>query len=144
MLNLNFPSPQSQSERTCYFSITPSPPSHFSLETPNTPLLDSYHSDTDSDPSHPLLAVQRSQTPLGPLPPSSFTMDASKLLQLQTAAAYAETKPRQGSGSSEDSMPAMLCCSRCRRSSSSNSMVSFGTNLYYCNHCASIVGYNSG
>ncbi|KAF2476513.1 uncharacterized protein BDR25DRAFT_300486 [Lindgomyces ingoldianus] len=83
-------------------------------------------------------------------------MDASKLLQLQTAAAHSHSipKPLQQSASSSKSndsassktatpSPPVLCCSRCRRTSTGSSgMVSFGTNLFYCSHCASMVGYN--
>jgi hypothetical protein len=34
-----------------------------------------------------------------------------------------------------------LCCSRCRRENGHASMFQFGKNLYYCSHCARMVGY---
>jgi late competence protein required for DNA uptake (superfamily II DNA/RNA helicase) len=38
-----------------------------------------------------------------------------------------------------------LCCCRCRRESHGHSgMFQFGTNLYYCSHCAKMVGYSAG
>lgn len=149
----------------CYFSIpriqsndhTP----HFSDETPSaSPAL---HADTPSDPSNPLLASQTIPTYL--LMP--YNMDASRLLQLQTAAAYASQRPSpttlQGcqpsssssssssrSSSSDASMSArpsleLYRCSRCHRASSLGSspgnMMPIGINNYYCNRCAAIVGY---
>ncbi|KAF2142043.1 uncharacterized protein K452DRAFT_287244 [Aplosporella prunicola CBS 121167] len=95
------------------------------------------------------------------------TMDASKLLQLQTSAAYSSKRPqpqpiqdvldlspisdsRSGSDASSHGSfaPALqtIRCSRCHRTASfgSKQMVSFGVNSYYCTRCASIVGFGSG
>ncbi|KAF2271086.1 hypothetical protein CC78DRAFT_563647 [Lojkania enalia] len=143
---------------TCYFSIAPVPSAaHFSVETPSTTPLSHYCAETFAEPTNPLLALR-------PLPvqyhPSSAVMEASKLLQLQTAAAHARpsARPVQSSVSTSTSStssasssqcssppPLMLCCARCRRSAVGPSgMVKFGTNLYYCTHCADMVGYNAG
>ena len=101
-------------------------------------------------------------------------MDVSKLLQLQTQAAYG-SRPRPqpqpvqhkypsnrnsgtsmtstSSQSSSTNNSASNClefvrCSRCHRtlsmdptSSTPNGVVQFGTNLFYCSRCASMVGY---
>lgn len=152
---------------TCYFTYVPSS-THFSAETPHSPLT-AFSEDIHPDCAHPLLATRPlDHLPLLPLP----TMDPSKLLQLQTAAAHGQaTRPRaqplqptgsstsivstsSGSSSSSSSsstseqsmsMPPSLCCARCRRSSAgAYGMVQFGTNLYYCSHCASMTGYSAG
>jgi hypothetical protein len=81
-------------------------------------------------------------------------MDASKLLQLQTAAAHNLTRPQTQShqhqtsptsdsaSSSETALPQLVYCSRCQRQSfSTDGMVCFAVNSYYCNRCASLVGY---
>jgi len=156
----------SSSPPTCYFSIPviPNTSSHFSTETPS--LSPQLHFDPPSDPSNPLLALRETHFNLS-TSPTSPGMDASKLLQLQTAAAYSVHRPNprplqteneqtsDDSSSSSSSIstpsngpastpstPVIRCC-RCHRSSSSGSsgMISFGTNLYYCSRCASIVGY---
>lgn len=147
------------SSTTCYFSL---PTSHiacslayFSVETPLTTPLSTYCPDTDSDPSHPLLAVRRlsleAHMPASP--------EASKLLQLQTAAAHrpaAQPLQQSSSTSSNDSSSASassmgskspaastICCCRCRRECDSG-MIQFATNLYYCSHCARMTGYCAG
>jgi hypothetical protein len=52
---------------------------------------------------------------------------------------------RSSSSDSGAFTPTDLCCARCRRTSQGTSgMVQFGTNLYYCSHCASITGYSAG
>jgi len=147
----------------CYFSIPRiqisdhSP--HFSDETPRT--SPAIQADTPSDPCNPLLACQPTPTYL--LVP--YNMDAPRLLQLQTSAAYSTQRPSpsslQGSdssplssssrsSSSEGSMSPRLPlelyrCSRCHRTSSLGSlpgnMMPIGINNYYCNRCAAIVGY---
>lgn len=136
----------------CYFSL-PLSSTHFSVETPNSPPLQDYTPDTYSDPSNPLLAFRDLSLHCQMSP----TVDASRLLQLQTAAAHRPAaQPLQHSSStsstnSDSSMnsggsspsSSMLCCCRCRRESGSG-MVQFGTNLYYCNHCAKMTGYCAG
>lgn len=168
MLFSNINSPHTSTLRTCYFSIIPSTYySHFSVETPSTsPCSSSFDGDTPSDPSNPLLALRVFPPPT--TPPAS--MDASKLLQLQTAAAYSRPSAQsvQNSMSANTSTSStssttttssttltpppelLIRCSRCHRSSSlgsasssSSGMISFGTNLYYCNRCASLVGYDA-
>jgi hypothetical protein len=147
----------------CYFSIAvPPSSSHFSTETPNTTPLSEYRPHTFSDPAHPLLAFR--QTPLQFM---SSLPDASRVLQLQTAAAHRpSTEPLQhgaastatpsdsssssnsrssstSSRSSVMSSPAQLSCCRCRRESLIG-MIQFSTNIYYCSHCARMVGYSAG
>ncbi|KAF2254820.1 hypothetical protein BU26DRAFT_514662 [Trematosphaeria pertusa] len=148
--------PDTSSSPACYFSILPASSSHFSVETPSTTPLSDYSPDVYSDPSHPLLAFRH-------IPHEchmSSTADVSRLLQLQTAAAHrpaAQPLQHSASASSSDSesssrasstysssSPSMLCCCRCRRESGTNAMVQFGTNLYYCNHCAKMTGYCAG
>ncbi|KAF2022112.1 hypothetical protein BU24DRAFT_37565 [Aaosphaeria arxii CBS 175.79] len=152
------------SSPSCYFSIVPSPSDHFSVETPsNSPQpLPVYSADTLSYPSNPLLAFR---PPPYNLPEVPNTMDGSKLLQLQTSAAHRpDPKPLQrrpspsasdsSTGTSGNSSPApsstmsapslqQLTCVRCRRTTTS-SMINVGTSLYYCSHCAQMVGYGSG
>lgn len=139
------------SSPACYFSIAiPDSSTHFSVETPSTTPLLAYSPDSFSDPSNPLLAYR----PLSQPYPSYYQMpsspDASKVLQLQTQAAHSRpasmspTNSSSGSSGSNSPIPANLCCCRCRRESIGHSgMVRFGTNLHYCNHCASMVGYSS-
>jgi hypothetical protein len=143
---------------TCYFSIAPSY-NHFSVETPSTSPLSAYLADSIADPAHPLLAYRS----LPSSSPTTTAMDASKLLQMQTQAANvrpsaqymqhsssssshnSNSSSHPPSGSCSPTMEPMVCCSRCRRSSTSqNNMVPFGTNLYYCRHCASMVGFSHG
>jgi hypothetical protein len=149
----------SLSSTTCYFTYIPSPATHFSVETPLTP-LGAYTPDISPDPLNPLLAFR--QPSLEYLSPPS--MDASKLLQLQTAAAHSRPSatPLQQIGimsstSSSNSSQSSLqspsttiptlswCCARCRRTCySADHVVQFGTNLFYCSHCASMTGYAVG
>ena len=104
-------------------------------------------------------------------------MDISRLLQLQTTAAYQsptrpQPQPAQDSASSRTSseasssgrttpgpttsssnllltnMSSYIRCSRCQRSlsidssnTSHTSAVQYGTNCYYCNRCARMVGF---
>jgi hypothetical protein len=141
----------------CYFSLAVQPSGfHYSDETPlSTPSLDRL---TQADPSHPLLA-RREPSPIPSTP--LLTMDASKLLQLQTAAAYSAQLSRPptthfnsdsssasvSSRSSSAGAAEHIRCVRCQRTSSHVSdpakagMVAFGTNLFYCVRCAQIVGY---
>ncbi|KAF1964868.1 hypothetical protein BU23DRAFT_491316 [Bimuria novae-zelandiae CBS 107.79] len=140
---------------TCYFSL-PVSSTHFSTETPSTTPLTGYCPETPSDPYHPLLALR----PLSPEHHMAAPAKASSLLQLQTGAAHNSTRPTAqplqpvstspSSASSSTSSfhsglasPSTLCCSRCRRESIGG-MVQFGTNLYYCNHCARMTGYCAG
>lgn len=90
----------STSNAVCYFSFIPPShqntsdyASHFSAETPSPGLYsDDLSVRTPSEPSNPLLAAR--------LPPASIhlnsaAMDASKILQLQTAAAYSyQSRPQ--------------------------------------------------
>jgi hypothetical protein len=136
------------SSPTCYFSIpVDSSASHYSVETPSLTPLSSY-----PEPSNLILTVRKL--------PSEYHMstavDVSSLLQLQTNAAHRPTpRPLQHTSSNSSSSSnssrkssssgysyhqAMLCCSRCRRESGSG-MIQFGTNIYYCNHCARMTGY---
>lgn len=158
------PSP-SPSSSVCYFTYIPAPSTHFSVETPRTP-LSAYTPDIVPDPRHPLLASS-----VHLLREPSLIMDSSKILQLQTAAAHSRpaAQPLQNasvtsstsdlssttssSSSSSSSLSEgstvtapTVCCSRCRRTETGgiHGMVRFGTNLYYCSHCASITGYNAG
>lgn len=132
----------------CYFSL-PIASTHFSIETPVATPLQAYSPDILPDPHHPLLA-SRQLSPEHHMAPA----DNSSLLQLQTSAANrpsaqplqhgASSPPGSASTSSSGSTsPSTLCCSRCRRECS-GSMVQFGTNLYYCSHCARITGYCAG
>jgi hypothetical protein len=142
------PPPQAQ---VCYFSIAPSPTS----SPASSPLSGYYHPETPSDPSHPLLALRQ--------PPDSepfrtrIIMDASKLLQIQTEAAYrsrGQSSQTGRSGSSSVSSASStqsplspngtVYCLRCRQEALAERMVKFGINLYYCSHCASMTGYGSG
>jgi hypothetical protein len=137
------------SSPTCYFSL-PISLAYYSAETPLTAPSSTYSADTDSDPTYPLLALRRlsleDHMPASP--------DASKLLQLQTAAAHQPTaQPMQHSSSSSSNSsnsslgsgrsPLTLCCCRCRRESGLG-MIQFATNLYYCSHCAKMTGYCAG
>jgi hypothetical protein len=149
---------------SCYFSIVvpaSSAPAHFSTETPNITPVSGYSAHTFADPVNPLLSYR--QVPLEYMPPPA---DASRLLQLQTSAAHRPTaEPLQysgsssssssassdstslftGSGSSRSSLssPSVLSCCRCRRESLMG-MIQFSTNIYYCSHCARMVGYSAG
>ncbi|KAF2867981.1 hypothetical protein BDV95DRAFT_501453 [Massariosphaeria phaeospora] len=132
----------------CYFSI-PFSSAHLLVETPTTTAVSEYTPNVSADPSHPLLAFRQPTLNHNHSP----IMDASKLLQLQTAAAHSRSRNDSSSSSCSDSdassgnsssSQAMLCCCRCRRESTRPSaMVRFGHNLYYCNHCASMVGYSA-
>lgn len=146
---------------TCYFSIPVNTTtaydysSHFSLETPSTTPVSEYSQSTCADPFNPLLALR--PPPFGAMP---TPVDSSRVLQLQTDAAHrpaAQSLQHTSSSSSNDSDSSMssqhssrisqsiLCCCRCRRESTGrNGMVQFGTNLYYCNHCAKMTGYCAG
>lgn len=145
-----------QNQTPCYFSYTPTPYDHYSTETPlGTPEYSAFEATPDSH--NPLLALRRHPA----LSPSQ-TMDASKLMSLQTVAAYQiqrpKPQPHQGiletsddsvrtstssdSGSSSCSTPQLIYCSRCQRSSfGTQGMVCFAMNSYYCTRCASLVGY---
>ncbi|KAH7402509.1 hypothetical protein BKA66DRAFT_404260 [Pyrenochaeta sp. MPI-SDFR-AT-0127] len=139
-----------QCEPSCYFSIVPPAAAHFSVESPNLTPLSDYSPYTPSDPSHPLLAFR----PSPPLHMSS-PPDASRLLQLQTAAAHrpaaeplqhrASSTSSSSSNSSASSMTSSssICCSRCRRECLVG-MYQIGTNRYYCSHCARMTGYSAG
>lgn len=141
---------------TCYFSIPviDTQSSHFSLETPSTSPLSAYSPDTLSDPKNPLLARRESVSDYCCM--SSPGAEPSKLLQLQTTAAHRPAaRPLQhssptasasdfSSSSSSNRSSQMLCCSRCRRENGFAGMIQFGTNTYYCNHCAKMTGYCAG
>jgi hypothetical protein len=141
-----FSDPEPSSSTTCYFSF-PVALAHYSVDTPLTTPFATFSTETDSHPDHPLLALRR----LSLEDHMSASQNASKLLQLQTAAAHRPaTQPLQhtSSNSSNDSnssmgSPSTLCCCRCRRESAS-SMIQFATNLYYCHHCAKMTGYCVG
>jgi hypothetical protein len=133
-----------QHTTSCYFSYTPHPSTHWSLETPlSSP--SSFSAEVTADPNNPLLAARQPCASLTP----PITMDASRLLQLQTAAAHPHRHSQSGSGyssgrsstSSESSSPTRpaVRCSRCQ--TDSGSMVKYSMNSYYCSRCAGIVGY---
>lgn len=138
----------------CYFTL-PASTSHYSDETPRPSPQPEYSSATWASPTNPLLAHRT-------LSMASSSVDASRLLQMQTQAAHRPaTQPLQPTGSpspsnSNSSMSSQrssismspsnpLCCCRCRRESYGHSgMFQYGTNLYYCSHCAKMVGYSAG
>jgi hypothetical protein len=133
----------------CYFSIAvpaSSSSSHFSTETPDITPLSEYSPHTFSDPLHPLLALRQIPLEIMSNPP-----DASRLLQMQTQAAHRPSaEPLQHSTASSTSSsrsthmsPTQLSCCRCRRESLIG-MIQFSTNIYYCSHCARMVGYSAG
>lgn len=149
---------------TCYFSLPFSTERRFSIDTPTTSPL-TVSTTIYSHPSNPLLAWRT----VNYEPSMSSPSEASSLLQLQTSAAHRPAaRPLQSgysdlkrpsvssltsnsnstsssSSSSSNSMssgPSTICCCRCRRESSAG--VQFGTNLYYCRHCASMTGYSAG
>jgi len=140
----------------CYFSYVPAAYDHYSTETPLAHPEASVF-DATPDSHHPLLAIRRNP----PLTPC-LSMDASKLMGLQTAAAHQLNRPKpqpqqnllttsddsvrssssSDSGSSSASTPQLIFCSRCQRSSYGTAgMVCFAMNSYYCTRCASLVGY---
>ncbi|KAF2132371.1 hypothetical protein P153DRAFT_364777 [Dothidotthia symphoricarpi CBS 119687] len=151
-------------DTVCYFSIPLlEPNSHFSSETPSTSPVFEFTSSTTPDPINPLLAYRSARALM------SSPIDASRLLQLQTDAAHRPSpEPLQSSASSISSnnssssssssgsnsnMPSPRssissspapCCCRCRREHGHSSMFQFGTNLYYCGHCAKMTGYSVG
>jgi hypothetical protein len=145
MLHLHLDTPD-------YFTL-PIATSHYSFETPSTsPWL--AHPSPPADPHNPLLALRSASM-------ASPGADVSRLLQLQTQAAHRPaTQPLQQpstsssptnsdssitSTSSHSSGPrSALCCCRCRREYGHSGMFQFGTNLYYCSHCARMVGYSTG
>ncbi|PVI06609.1 hypothetical protein DM02DRAFT_638647 [Periconia macrospinosa] len=146
------------SSPTCYFSLPViNTTAHFSLETPNTSPLSAYSPDILPDPRNPLLAFRETASDCC----MSSHADSSKLLQLQTKAAnrpaaqplqQSSTTPSSDSDSSSSSRSSnmgsrafspVLCCSRCRRESGTG-MIQFGTNIYYCTHCARMTGYCAG
>ncbi|KAF1991827.1 hypothetical protein K402DRAFT_388371 [Aulographum hederae CBS 113979] len=158
------PFKQSHDPVCCYFSLPtrePQPTAHWSDETPlSSPFA---HYSTFPSPSNPLLASHPTTT----YQSSLHTMDASKLLQLQTSAAYSRPAAQplganSANSSSSDTSESMTSadsptmealtyeddlyrCSRCQRSSCigtlPGNMIRIGTNSYYCNRCANIVGY---
>lgn len=169
---------ESTSTAVCYFSFIPhshSHPddaSHFSAETPSPGLYsDDLSVRTPSHSTNPLLAARFSPVSLAF---TSAAMDVSKLLQLQTAAAYSrpQAQPvqqdvldlspicsRSGSDASTASSSSsrtsvsgdsptvqFVRCSRCHREGTAGSkhMVGYGINSYYCRRCADIVGYGHG
>ena len=139
---------------SCYFTL-PLSTAHHLDETPQPTPSTAHCSVAWANPTNPLLALR-------PSPMASPPADASRLLQLQTQAAHRpSTKPLQPNGSpspnnSDSSLSSQrssismspsnpLCCCRCRRESHGHSgMFQFGTNLYYCSHCAKMVGYSAG
>ncbi|KAF2184747.1 hypothetical protein K469DRAFT_708491 [Zopfia rhizophila CBS 207.26] len=143
-----------QPSQSCYFSYIPSPSSRFSVETPSTTAVSSYCPETTADLSNPLLALRELPVPHQTSP----AIMASNFLQLQTNAAYSRLSAQSlqhdassnisNSSASPEScnpLPPILCCSRCRRNAAGpNSMVKVGLNSFYCTHCASMVGYNTG
>lgn len=162
MLGTSYNQSSPSSPSTCYFSLPTS--TRTSIDSEDTPFASPLEPftlpETPSDPNHPLLALRNEITPR---PTRSSRMDASKFLSLQTSAAYGsrpQPQPVQNgqqtveststdstSSSDSDTLASSLArCSRCHRSvstGSSSGIVSFGTNLYYCSRCASLVGYTN-
>jgi hypothetical protein len=151
------PSHLSEHELLCYFTYIPTAPSnHWSLETP-LPSPD-LCAKIVADPHNPLLALRI------PLSSPSQTMEASKLLQLQTAAAHShhnsqppQPQPHQdvlelsndsmSSRDSSGSNHSFLCsvrriCSRCQITY--GDFISYSLNSYYCTRCAKITGLIGG
>ncbi|KAH7079059.1 hypothetical protein BKA63DRAFT_257499 [Paraphoma chrysanthemicola] len=135
----------------CYFSIAvPASSAHFSIETPSITPTHDYTPHTFADPTNPLLAYR-------PTPSESMSSpaDASRLLQLQTSAANrpsaeplqdrasASSTSNSSSRSSSVMSQSTISCCRCRRESLVG-MIQFSTNIYYCSHCARMVGYSAG
>lgn len=83
----NLPQPTSQ---MCYFSLQPNPSTHYSVETPACSPTSSHLEETPSDPFNPLLAYR----PTSPEPSSRTRMDGSKLMSLQTSAAFPQARPK--------------------------------------------------
>jgi hypothetical protein len=144
-------SSQSQRSEQDYFTFTPAHPSHhWSVETP-LPSPD-LSAKVVADPQNPLLAAR---LPLLCTPPQ--TIEASRLLQLQTMAAHQPPRPRpqphqdvlyisddamssRSSTSSERSTSSTpRVCSRCQ--THYGDFVAYSLNSYYCTRCAKIVGY---
>ncbi|KAF2838007.1 hypothetical protein M501DRAFT_915906, partial [Patellaria atrata CBS 101060] len=134
-----------------YFTYIPHPSTHFSIETPLPSPADSSGELPSPDPYNPLLAYRELPTPLD----MTANSQASKVLQLQTTAAYTqmprkaqaiqdvfdleddgsedatETYSRSSSTSSTANStpvpPTFVRCLRCRRDFSTGSAVSTGS-----------------
>jgi len=142
-------SPSTPSLQSCYFTYLPqSSADHWSTETPlESPQLPS---NVKPDSHNPFLAA-RPPVQLSPLP--QYTMDVSKLMQLQSAAAHgsldtsssrsSSTSSGRSSTYSENVTPVIQdkSCSRCQ--TTYGSFVSYSLNSYYCTRCAKLVGYNT-
>ena len=121
--------------------------------TPSTPVLAHHHHhhhiplpSPSANASHllhlqPPASQRPSPSPLHPHPstaqstPDAVPASASTSTS-RSASVSAVSSPR----SMSLSLPT-LCCSRCRRENGYASMFQFGKNLYYCSHCARMVGY---
>ena len=136
-------------EPTCYFSLLVPP----SIDSPDITPLSAYLPDICSNSSHPLLAARPDDFLL-----MSGSSDASRLLQLQTAATNrpaaeplqhrdSSTSSTSSSSSSSSNFSTMssqsISCCRCRRDCLAG-MYQIGTNRYYCSHCARMTGYSAG
>lgn len=162
LANKTLSSPNHPVNSTCYFSIRPRTTRDYTCpdETP----LSSLSTPSDEDISCP-----KSTHSIAFQPhldnPSTFKMDASRLLQLQTQAAHpmslvrpqarplqdvlyvedsSERSPDSETSSPPTSSPSTARCSRCQRTLSftmESARVSYGLNLYYCARCAEMVGY---
>jgi len=143
-------SPLASNTHSCYFTyLPPSSANHWSTETPlESPQLPS---NVRPDPHNPFLAAREPPAQLSPLP--QYTMDVSRLMQLQSAAAHgsadnsssrsSSTSSGRSSASSESVTPVIQgkSCSRCQ--TTYGSFVSYALNSYYCTRCAKLVGYNT-
>ncbi|KAL5119484.1 hypothetical protein ACEQ8H_002549 [Pleosporales sp. CAS-2024a] len=149
-------------------SPSPSTAAHFSLETPTTSPVSEYSPHTAAEPSHPLLArrppptdamspdasrLLQLQTAVahGPDPnplhhtpaPAPTTSSESRFSSTASASSSRSSSSSSGSGSGTTLSPRVLSCCRCRRESLMG-MIQFSTNIYYCSHCARMVGYSAG
>ena len=132
----------------CYFSIpSPGSPYNSASDSDITPLSSPLTvPDTPSDPRFPLLAFRESE--LRPMP--SQAIDASKLLQLQTAAAYANVphrpKPRviqdvleisgdEGSDDAKSSSSSSSSSSSVNSSSGTSRRTSMQSETVRCSRC---------
>jgi hypothetical protein len=130
---------QTPDSPSCYFTYTALPSDHWSTETP---LASPFSAPFTADPHNPLLAKRQVPTPVvTPVP-----MDASRLLQLQTAAAHGQIEYRSTSSRSSSTSSGSASftrstaqCSRCQ--TDRGTMVQYSINSYYCSRCANIVGY---
>jgi hypothetical protein len=132
-------------------------PFHVATDLPASPtLLPLYTPDDDPKPSSDYLAAGTALgfTPVMPTnqkrPQTQPVQDVFDLSDESTSSEESITMSSPGSDLCSPPLD-LIRCSRCHNSSNrgaidlaSGSMVSYGTNLYYCRRCAKVVGYPSG